>query len=320
MTEKAFLLGMLEQPDDPVPRLVFADWLEERGDPRGELLRLTHALTQTIDCPDRRAREARLRALLAEGVRPVGPHWTNTLGMQFAWVAPGAFLMGSPSQEPERQDDETRHRVTLTKGFFLGAHPVTQAQWRAVLGGNPSRFPGDDRPVECVSWEDCREFCQALRDKDGLQQGLPSPYRLPTEAEWEYACRAGTTTPFASGEALTPYEANYLTNYRWDSGPKGKYRQETTPVGSFSANAWGLADLHGNVFEWCADWYAAYPAEAVTDPLGQKHANVRVLRGGSWHSLVGRCRSACRGWGAPGYRGSDVGCRVCFRMDYNYTI
>jgi uncharacterized protein (TIGR02996 family) len=318
--EKAFLQGMLEQPDDPVPRLVFADWLEEQGDPRGELIRLTHLLTQNPEVFDRSVQETRLRSLLAAGVQPVGPRWTNSLGMQFAWVSPGQFLMGSPFHEPERQEDETRHRVTLSRGFYLGVHPVTQAQWQAVMGTNPSRFQDPTRPVECVSWEDCQEFCQHLREADGLESGLPSPYRLATEAEWEFACRGGTTTPFSFGESISPKQANFHTSYRSETRPTDKARQETTPVGQFPSNAWGLADMHGNVYEWCADWYAPHPVTAVSDPTGPDKGNVRVLRGGSWHSLAGRCRSSSRGWGAPGYRGSDVGCRVCFRMDYCYAI
>jgi uncharacterized protein (TIGR02996 family) len=320
MTEEAFQRAMRADPDDHGPRLVFADWLEEQGDPRGELIRLTHALTHATDSPGRPAHEARLRELLAAGVPPVGPRWTNSVGMQFALVPPGTFLMGSPPREPDRQEDETRHRVTLTRGFYLGVYPVTQAQWAAVLGANPSCFPGDGRPVEGVSWEDCREFCRALSLKEGLQAGPSSPYRLPTEAEWEYACRAGTMTPFFFGESLGAHQANYHVNYPSRNAPGGKYRQETTPVGSFPVNAWGLHDMHGNVFEWCADWYADYPERDARDSFVKEGGRVRVVRGGSWHSLVRRCRSAARGWGAPGYRGSDVGCRVCFRLESDYVL
>ena len=251
MIEEDFLRGMRELPDDHVLRLVFADWLEERGDPRGELLRLTQTLIQTPESPDRPADEARMRLLVAAGVEPVGPRWTNSLGMAFAWVPSGTFLMGSPPHEAERQGDEGRHPVTLTRGFHMGAHPVTQAQWRAVMGTNPSRFAGDTRPVECVSWDDCLEFCRKLAMQDGL--GLAdSPYRLPTEAEWEHACRAGTTGPFFFGDALLTHQANYHANYVGGKDRRGRYRQETTPAGSFPANAWGLHDTHGNVFEWCA--------------------------------------------------------------------
>jgi uncharacterized protein (TIGR02996 family) len=320
MKEEAFLWGLREEPDDSALRLIFADWLEEQADPRGELLRLTHALTHPLDYADRPALENRLRALLAEGVQPVGPRWTNELGMAFVWVPPGVFRMGGPPQEVERQANEVPHHATLTRGFYLSVHAVTQAQWRAVFGSNPSRFPGDDRPVECVSWHDCQEFCQKLSQKTGLGQEGPSPYRLPTEAEWEYACRAGTTTPFFFGQTLSEKEAKFHTNYHRNPEPNGNGRPETAPVDAFPANAWGLCGMHGNVFEWCADWYAPYPSEAVQDPSGPALGDVRVLRGGSWHSLALRCRSACRGWAAPGYRGSDVGFRVRFRVDHHYVI
>ena len=171
--------------------------------------------------------------------------------------------MGSPANEPERSDDETQHRVTLTKGFYLGVHQVTQAQWQAVMGNNPSHFKGDSNlPVENVSWDDCVAFCEALGKKDG------KTYRLPTEAEWEYACRAGTTTPFHFGDTISVNQANYDGNYTYGNGKKGVYRQKTTPVGSFPANAWGLFDMHGNVWEWCADWYGPYPEEELKDPQG----------------------------------------------------
>jgi formylglycine-generating enzyme required for sulfatase activity len=193
----------------------------------------------------------------------------------------------------------------------MGVEPVTQGQWHAVMGSQPSRFAGDDRPVECVSWEDCREFCENLSLKTGLGREGPSPYRLPTEAEWEYACRAGTSGAYFFGETLATTQANYHSNGR---------PRETAPASRLAANAWGLRGLHGNVFEWCADWYGPYPAGAVRDPSGPGAGEVRCLRGGSWNSLAGRCRSACRGWAAPGYRGSDVGLRVCFRVDQHYVI
>jgi sulfatase modifying factor 1 len=321
MREEAFELALRADPDDNTSRLIFADWLEEQDDPRGELLRLGHTLTQAADFPGRADCEVRLRDLLAAGVEPVGPRWTNSLGMQFVWVPRGRFLMGSPPVEPGRQDDEVQHLVSLTRGFYLGVNPITQTQWRAVMGDNPSCTPGDDRPVECVSWEDCEEFCRALTRKEGLPAEESSPYRLPTEAEWEYACRAGTTTAYFFGQALSLNQANYHVNHAGRGRPAGHSPKETTPVGSFPANGWGLRDMHGNVFEWCADWYAPYPREAVVDPfVEKKEGGVRVLRGGSWHSLVGRCRSAFRAWGAPSYRGGDVGCRVCFQMGLDYQI
>ncbi len=196
--------------------------------------------------------------------RRAGEIIANSLGMRFAWRPPGTFLMGSPPSEPQRWDDEQQHRVTLSKGFWLGVTPVTQAQWQAVMGSNPSHFQGDDRPVEEVSWDDCQEFCKRLAERDGQR------YRLPTEAEWEYACRAGTTTPFHFGATLSTEQANYDGNYTYGEGKKGKYREETTPVGSFPANAWGLHDMHGNVWEWCQDWYGPYLKEISKILKGRK--------------------------------------------------
>jgi formylglycine-generating enzyme required for sulfatase activity len=231
--------------------------------------------------------------------------------MRFVWIAPGTFLMGSPPTEKDRGNDETLHQVTLTHGFFLGVCPVTQAQWLAVMGRNPSRRntrasgPGANCPVENVSWEDCEEFCKKLSKLDG------KVYRLPTEAEWEFACRAGTTTPFCTGPTISTDQANYDGNWTYDGGKKGVYRKATTPVGSFPPNAWGLVDMHGNVWEWCADWYGEYP-DGVFDPLGPAFGEERVLRGGSWVYGPRGARSACRERHAPTFTTPDAGCRVCF--------
>jgi formylglycine-generating enzyme required for sulfatase activity len=234
---------------------------------------------------------------------------TNSLGMKFAWIPPGTFLMGSLTNEEKRDDDETQHRVTLTRGFWLGVTPVTQAQWQAVMGKNPSHFKGDDRPVDSVSWEDCQEFCKHLTQKDSKR------YRLPTEAEWEYACRAGTTTAFSFGDTVSTDQANYDGNYTYGKGKKGVYREKTTPVESFPANAWGLYDMHGNVFEWCQDWYGPYSKDDIKDPQGIKYGEARVLRGGCWRNYPGRCRAANRRRSAPAYRNYLYGCRVALCLD-----
>jgi formylglycine-generating enzyme required for sulfatase activity len=231
------------------------------------------------------------------------------LAMKFAWCPPGTFRMGSPPTEEKRGDDETPHRVTLTKGFYLGVHAVTQAQWKAVMGSNPSDFKGDDRPVEFVSWKDCQEFCEKLGAKTGRR------FRLPTEAEWEYACRAGTTTPFHFGETIFTNQANFDGDRTYGKGKKGVFRKETTPVGSFPANAWGLYDMHGNVAEWCQDRYGPYPSEAVKDPQGDLKGGARVLRGGSWGDDPRDCRAASRNWSAPADRDVNVGCRVVLCLD-----
>ncbi len=231
--------------------------------------------------------------------------FTNSIGMKLIEIKPGEFTMGSPETEKDREDDETQHKVKITKPFMLGVHEVTQKQWQAVMGNNPSYFKGDDLPVETVSWDDATEFCRKLSEKEGKK------YRLPMEAEWEYACRAGTTTPFHTGRTIGTAQANYDGTSTYGSGVVGVYRQKTTPVGSFPPNAWGLHDMHGNVWEWCGDWYGPYPAGDVTDPTGPTNGDgLRVLRGGAWGSNPGFCRSAFRGWGGPGCRYDGGGFRV----------
>jgi uncharacterized protein (TIGR02996 family) len=307
-TEDAFLTAIGNDPANASIRLIFADWLEEQGDARAELLRLLHVLTQEIHPPERPTLEARLRELVADGIEPVGPFWTNSLGMCFSCIPPGTFLMGSPdTEEGGNAADETQHAVTLTKGLWMGVHPVTQEQWQAVMGYNPSHFQhAKDLPVEQVSWEDCQEFLKRLREQDR------KPYRLPTEAEWEYACRAGTTTPFCFGATLSTDQANYNGNDTYETGKKGVDREETTPVGTFPKNAWGLYDMHGNVWEWCQDWYGDYTANAVADPQGPNSGDFCVLRGGSWISTPEFCRAAFRDGYEPDYRFMGIGLRVCF--------
>jgi uncharacterized protein (TIGR02996 family) len=315
-TLDALLAGIVADPLDETRWLVLADWLEENDDPRrAELLRLHRKLLATCcepGAPERAVWQARVTELLAAKVQPCAPRETLTLPggvlMPFTFVPPGAFLMGGTVE-----DNETPvHRVTLTRGYFLGVYPVTQAQWAAVMGTDPSNFKGPNRPVESVSWEDARAFCTALSGGTGRR------VELPTEAQWEYACRAGTTTEYHCGDVLSTDLANYDGNYSWNGSPKGAYREETTDVGSFPPNPWGLCDLHGNVWEWCADEYGPYTGEDRTDPE-EKDINSdnssRVLRGGSWYGSPQYCRAAYRGWFAPDIRNLSIGFRVCFRLD-----
>jgi formylglycine-generating enzyme required for sulfatase activity len=196
-------------------------------------------------------------------------NFMNSVGMKFVWIRPGHFLMGSPKGEPGRYDNETQHKVTLTKAFYMGVYTVTQEQWKAVVGRVPTPPRGKKNlPAETVSWDDCQEFIKKLRERD------KKPYRLPTEAEWEYACRAGTTTPYYFGDSLSARQANF------GKFMKGASRLSTTPVGSFPPNAWGLYDMHGNVWQWCQDWFGDYPPGDVVDPQGPKAGAERVLRGG----------------------------------------
>ncbi|HEY9671502.1 MAG TPA: SUMF1/EgtB/PvdO family nonheme iron enzyme [Waterburya sp.] len=232
-------------------------------------------------------------------------HHIEALGdgivLEMVLIPNGTFLMGSPETEPGRlNNEEHQHSVTVTS-FLMGKYPITQAQWTVVaslpkvhqdLELDPSHFKGTDRPVEQVSWHDAVEFCARLSSKTGHE------YRLPTEAEWEYACRAGTITPFHFGESITPKLSNYDCNYRYRSSPKGTYRKQTSPVGYFPfANAFGLFDMHGNVWEWCLDqWHQNYD-DAPTNGsawLTDSKNNLRVLRGGSWYNDPRDCRSAFR--------------------------
>ena len=234
-------------------------------------------------------------------------HITNKLGMEFVLIPPGEFLMGSPEDEPERYDNEKQHRVIISRAFYMQTTTVTQGQWEKLMGNNPSHFEdeGENCPVENVSWDDTQEFIKKLNlDSARLPAGERSrTYRLPTEAEWEYACRAGTTTAYCFGD-----DAGRLGEYAWYSGNSEK---RTHSVGQLKPNVWGLHDMHGNVWEWCQDWWSGdYPSDTVTDPGGQPTGSSRVLRGGSWVNSAERCRSADRGNISPGYRGVDYGIRL----------
>jgi formylglycine-generating enzyme required for sulfatase activity len=224
------------------------------------------------------------------------------------WMKPGSFWMGSPATEKERDQDEVRHRVTLTQGFWMADTACTQGLWQAVMGDNPSKFTGDARrPVERVSWDDVmqRFLPELSRQVAGLQAVLP------TEAQWEYACRSGTETPFCFGEQITPQQVNYDGNYPYAGGAKGEYREKTVPVKSLPPNDWGLYEVHGNVWEWCADGYGPYYDGEVTDPTGIPNAGSRVLRGGSWRYYAKGCRAALRNWVQPDFRYYYTGFRLC---------
>jgi len=217
-------------------------------------------------------------------------------------------MMGSPVGEAERFNRETQHRVTLTKGFWLGKYEVTQGQWKDVMGDNPSRFTGNDLPVEKVSWEDAMAFCRKLNQMDS-NKPRGHVYSLPTEAQWEYACRAGTTTATAFGDRLSSREANFKRGFSFGSAAK------TTAVGSYRPNAWGFYDMHGNVWEWCHDWYGDYPGGRVTDPVGPSSVALRVRRGGSWNRFGLLCRSANRSGHYPGVRDITLGFRLSLRSE-----
>jgi formylglycine-generating enzyme required for sulfatase activity len=264
----------------------------------------------TVDEKGNRAKEEKGRA----GV------FTEDLGagvlLEMVGIPGGTFTMGSRDDEIDRTTNEGPQRKVTVNAFLMGKYPVTQAQWQAVaklpkvnadLQPAPAHFKGANLPVEQVSWNDAMEFCARLLKKTERE------YRLPSEAEWEYACRARTTTPFHFGPTLTTNLANYNGNYSYGSGPKGEYRQTTTAVGSFSPNAFGLFDMHGNVWEWCLDhWHENYNG-APTDGsawIAGGESDRRLLRGGSWLNFPRLCRSASRYRNAPDNRNHVIGFRL----------
>jgi formylglycine-generating enzyme required for sulfatase activity len=253
----------------------------------------------------------------APGPGFLAKQYRNSVGMEFMLVPAGKFLMGSPVAEASRRDGEDQHEVEFIRPFYLGKYEVTQAEYEAVTGDNPSWFaPGgggaarvagrDTKrfPAEGVSWEDAVKFCEKLTAQE---KALGRRYRLPTEAEWEYACRAGTATPFHFGVALSSDRANVDGTDPYGGAPRGPYLERPAVVGSYPPNAWGLYDMHGNVWEWCADWYDSeyYRRSPKQGPPGPGSGSGRVIRGGSWRSYPAYVRSANRASEAANNRGGD---------------
>jgi len=240
-----------------------------------------------------------------------------TVSLDMIWVQPGTFVMGSPTTETGRGTNETEHNVTLTQGFYLGKYEVTQAQYEAVMGFNPSEFNATSnggRPVEDLNWTEALAFCEQLTIRERNAGRIPSDwaYVLPTESQWEYACRAGTTTVYSWGDDINSSHANYNWDGDWNTGSDFK---QTRDVGQYGPNPWGFFDMHGNVWEWTADRFAAaYPTDNPSiDPTGPASGSDRVVRGGSWHDAGAGLRSARRGSSSPGHRGSNIGFRVGFQ-------
>lgn len=235
-----------------------------------------------------------------DGGSPKGNLVIPDLGLELIAIVPGTFQMGNPSGIYDNERPVTR--VMFTESFWLGKTEVTQAQWQAVMGSNPSYFKGADLPVERVSWRDAMEFCRRLTERERAAGRLPTgyAYTLPTEAQWEYACRAGTTGDYAGN-------INMMGWYNRNSG------NTTQPVGRKQANAWGLHDLHGNVWEWCHDLYSSYTGGSVTDPAGRPSGTGRVCRGGAWNSPAEDCRSANRNSEVSSFRYDNLGFRLALR-------
>jgi formylglycine-generating enzyme required for sulfatase activity len=270
------------------------------------ILSVIQAIAYVPDNPDFMSFEKKSFRTGLSGFRRIDVKtFTNSTGMEFVYIPAGEFMMGSNNGS---SDEKPVHKVKITKGFYLQKTEVTQGQWKSVMGHNPSYFEdcGDDCPVENVSWNDVQKFLAKLNKKEKTGK-----YRLPTEAEWEYAARAGTKTEFAFGNCLSTDHANYNGN-PLSGCSKGEYRKKTIKAGSLRANAWGLYDMHGNMYEWVQDWYEKgfYSRSPVEDPVNDEKGSGRVLRGGSWIFRARDCRSAYRGRVGPGDRGSNVGFRV----------
>ena len=229
----------------------------------------------------------------------------NSIGMKFVPIPAGTFTMGSPAAEKGRFDNETQHQVTLTKSFYMGRTEVTQGQWKKVMGTEPWKGQdyvqeGDDYPAVYISWDDAVEFCKKLSAKENRV------YRLPTEAEWEYACRGGTKTAFSFGD-----DEGELSKYAWfDFNADSIGEDYAHQVAQKLPNAFGLHDMHGNVYEWCSDWYSEYPSGPLTDPQGPNTGSSRVLRGGSWRFVPLFVRCAFRSYNSPFRRSGSNGFRL----------
>ncbi|MCP3851237.1 MAG: SUMF1/EgtB/PvdO family nonheme iron enzyme [Gammaproteobacteria bacterium] len=253
-----------------------------------------------------------LREQQAHEIRNKSRHIADPItGMNFIRVKAGSFMMGSPIHEVDRFNNEILHQVNLTKDYYLGKYEVTQGEWQTIMGRNPSYFKscGKSCPVDKVSWDEVQEFIRRLNEKSQAM-GLLGGYRLPTEAEWEYAARAGTRTPFSFGVNINTSQANFDGKQIYSGAKKGRYRLKTVEAFNLLENAWGFHQMHGNVWEWVSDIYVDYPEQSITDPNVQAGGTRRVSRGGSWDDYAGFCRSAFRGRLKPNSRDNDLGFRL----------
>jgi uncharacterized protein (TIGR02996 family) len=325
--EQALLEALHADPCDDTAWLALGDCLEENGQPeRAELLRLHRALRRLGEGLEREQLEARVQRLIVAGVRPCVPRLTNSAGMELALIPPGWFWIGSPECEEGRYADESPRRlIELTRPFYLGVYPVTQEEYALIVGNNPSAYSstGSQKqrvarmstrrfPVEHISWHDAVSFCRRLSQRSAEKQA-GRRYRLPTEIEWEYACRGGAAlcSAYPCGRSISHHLANYL-DPTFGPSIRKKLPNRPTPVGSYPPNGFGLCDMVGNVWEWCADWYSsdAYKHLPDRDPTGPQAGQRRNARGGTYALETRRVRSADRSSFEPDYNTSDIGLRV----------
>lgn len=314
MLESDFLKAIEADPCDPTPRFVYADWLDDQGDPRGELLRIQEELRH-LHVSQRAQKESRMHELLCEGVEPLTITQMNSLGMEIVLIIPGEFMTGSPEDEEDRCRNENQVEVVLTQPFFIGKCVVTQSEWIQLMDSQPWERQdfiqeGDRYPATYVSWEDAQNFCEKLTYQE---QGFLLPgwrCTLPTEAQWEYSCRAGTTTRFSFGK-----HESALTNYGWYEDNAYKLGEDYPhEVCQKLPNGFGLYDMHGNGWEWCQDWYQMKLPGGIDPEVKKKTTKAagRVYRGGNWHNSGWYCRCACRSHLRPRIRGWDVGFRLAY--------
>jgi len=304
--------------------LVLYNMLQKSGDPELELIAnelssfVDFTLTETVvgakysslDDLAKGSKEAQANQRKAAEKNPLETRLVKS-NIVFRLIPKGVFTMGSPKAEKSRSDDEVQRQVTITQNFYIGKFEITQKQWKKVMGSNPSAYKSENAPVENISWDDCMIFIQKLEKLEGFK---PGTLALPTAAEWEYTCRAGTKTATCYGDLICSKNDNFDGNDPYGDAPKGPNVGHPCDVGKFKANAWGVYDMHGNVSEWTSDRYAATTEDAVVDPQGAKTGTERILLGGSWRCEGEYCRSSDKEWEETDYVEDYIGFRIVLRL------
>jgi formylglycine-generating enzyme required for sulfatase activity len=303
-----------QPPPVPGPPPIVAESVRTKGSATG---RLSAADIEVIATAPVEVRSSTKLPAISQSGRFI----VNAIGLRLVLVSPGEFLMGASGGEVEvGADERPQHRVRITHPFYLGIYPVTQMEFERIMGRNPSKFHPDEgggpnHPVEKATWEEAVEFCRRLSDLPE-ERHAGHFYRLPTEAEWEYACRAGTTTAYHYGPALSSLQANFNGKFPYGGAVDGPFLNRTSPVGSYRANSFGLHDMHGNVWEWCADYYSPtyYRESPADDPPGPPQGDLRLVRGGSWFDYAFHCRAADRSPTPPDARYKNIGFRAAMTV------